>query len=45
MKGRLAEVLPKIWEEIPESYFEKLWKSMPDWVASVIDAKGWYTRY
>lgn len=45
VKGRLAEVLPKIWEEIPEAYFENLWKSMPDWVASVIDSKGWYTRY
>jgi transposase len=44
-KARLAEVLPYIWEEIPEASFQKLWKSMPDRVAAVIDAKGWYTRY
>jgi hypothetical protein len=41
----LADVLPEIWEEITEAYFEKLWKSMPDRVAAVIDAMGWYTRY
>jgi transposase len=29
VKARLAEVLPKIWQEIPQLYFEKLWKSMP----------------
>jgi hypothetical protein len=38
-------VLPEIWEEILEAYFEKLWKSMPHRVAAVIDSKGWYTRY
>jgi len=37
--------LPKIWEELPQSVFEKLWKSMPDRVQAVIDAKGWYTHY
>jgi len=28
-----------------EAYFEKLWKSMPDRVVAVINAKGWYQRY
>jgi hypothetical protein len=45
VNARLAEVLHKIREEIPEAYFERLWKSMPDRVAAVIDAKGWYSRY
>jgi hypothetical protein len=45
VKSRLAEVLPEIWKEIPEPYFERLWKCMPNRVAVVIDAKGWYTRY
>jgi len=45
VKARLAEVLPEIWEEIPEAYFETLGKGMPDRVAAVIDGKGWYTRY
>jgi hypothetical protein len=41
----LPEVLPEIWEEIPHTYFEKLWKRMLDKVAAVIDDKGWYSRY
>jgi len=45
VKARLAEVLPEIWEGIPEAYFEKLQNSVPNRVAAVIDAKGWYTRY
>jgi transposase len=45
VKQRLAKVLPEIWYEIPPEFFEKLWRSMPDRVAAVIDAKGWYTRY
>jgi transposase len=45
VKQRLAEVLPKVWETLPEEYFEKCWRSMPDRVQAVIDADGWYTRY
>jgi len=45
VKARLAEVLPKICEEMLEAYFEKLWKSMPDRVVAVINAMGWYQRY
>jgi len=41
----LAEILPKVWEEIPEGYFEAMLDSMPDRVPAVIDAKGWYTKY
>ena len=42
---RLAEVLPLCWEKIPETQFETLWKSMPDRVQTVIEVKGWQTRY
>lgn len=42
---RLAEVLPLVWDTIPEEFFEKLWRSMPDRVAAVIEARGWYTKY
>jgi transposase len=45
VKAKLAEVLPLCWEKIPQKQFEVLWKSMPDRVQAVIDAKGWYTRY
>ena len=45
VRDRLAEVLPLVWETIPESVFEKLWKSMPSRVAAVIEARGWYTKY
>jgi hypothetical protein len=34
------EVVPEIWEEIPETFFAKLWKSVPGKVAAVIDGKG-----
>jgi hypothetical protein len=40
---RLAVVLTEIWAEIPEEFFEKVWKSMPGRVATVISAEGWYT--
>ena len=45
VKARLAEVLPLCWEKIPETQFETLWKSMPECVQAVIEAKGWQTRY
>ena len=45
VRARLAEVLPQVWETIPDSFFEKLWLSMPDQVAAVIEAKGWQTKY
>jgi len=45
IRARLAEVLPLIWDTIPDSFFKKLWQSMPSRVAAVIDVKGWYTCY
>ena len=44
VKARLAEVLPLCWEKIPETQFETFWKSMPDLVQAIIEAKGWQTR-
>ena len=41
----MAEVLPLCWEKILETQFETLWKSMPDRVQAVIEAKEWQTRY
>ena len=45
VKERLVQVLPLVWETIPEEFFEKLWKSMPNRVAAVLEAKGGYTKY
>ena len=45
VKARLAQVLPRVWDNIPQKHFEALWKSMPARVEAVIDAKGWYTQY
>ena len=45
VKKKLAEILPLCWEKIPPKQFEALWRSMPDRVQAVIEAKGWYTRY
>ena len=45
VKARLAEVLPLCWEKIRETQFETLWKSMPERVQAITEAKGWQTRY
>lgn len=45
VRSKLIEVLPEVWDSLPESLIQKLWQSMPDRVAAVIAAKGWYTRY
>jgi transposase len=45
VRKKMSKVLPEVWQTIPPEFFEKLWMSMPDRVAAVIDAKGWYTRY
>jgi len=45
MQRRLAAILPQVWEEIRERYFETILDSMPERVQAVIDARGWYTRY
>jgi len=45
IRAHLAEVLPLVWETIPDSFFKKLWKSMPSRVEAVINVNGWYTRY
>ena len=45
VKKRLAQVLPLVWETIPEDFFKKLWKSMPNRVPTILEVKGEYTRY
>ena len=45
VRGRLIAVLPKVCDSLPEQLFDNLYPSMPDRLAAVIDAKGWYTRY
>lgn len=45
VKKKLVEVLPLVWDTIPDEFFEKLYKSMPSRVEAVIQAKGWYTKY
>lgn len=45
IKKKLGEVLPLVWDTIPEEFFERLSSSMPERVAAIIEAKGWYTRY
>ena len=45
VKARLAEIPPLFWEKIPETQFEKLWKSMPDHAQVVVEAKGWEARH
>jgi len=32
-------------ETIPGEFLEKLWKSMPDRIAAVLEARGGYTKY
>lgn len=45
VKNTLAEILPKVWDEIDPKVLESLWKPMPRRVEAVIEAKGWYTKY
>ena len=45
VKVRLAQVLPGVWDNIPQKHFEALWKSMAAHVEAVIEAKGWHTQY
>ena len=45
VRRKLAEILLLCWEKIPPKQFEALWRSMPDRVQAVIEAKGWYSRY
>ena len=45
VERRLVEVLPLVCETIPEEFFEKLWKSMPNRVAAGLEARGSYTKY
>ena len=44
-QAAIGDALIDVWDDIPESLFESLWQSMPDRVATIIDAKGWHTRY
>jgi len=45
VKQILAACLEDIWNEITRSFFKSLYESMPRWVAAVIKANGWYTKY
>ena len=38
IQWRLAEILPQVWEEIPEGCFEAMLNSMPDRVQAIINA-------
>jgi len=40
VQNKLVQVLPLVWETISEELFEKLWKSMPDRVAAVLETKA-----
>lgn len=45
VKGRLAEVLPIVWEQMDKEFLKKLVESMPRRVKALIRAKGWCTGY
>ena len=45
VKARLAQVLQRVWDNIPRKHFKALWKSMPAPAEAVIDAKVCYTQY
>jgi transposase len=41
----LAKALVETWNTLPDSLFELLIKSIPNWVNILWTAKGWYTKY
>jgi len=46
VRRALAEALTDTWrEEIEGDFPETLWESMPRRVATLLEAKGWYTKY
>lgn len=45
VKDVLRQQLHKVWWNIQEGILEQLVESMPDRVAALIEAKGWYTRF
>ena len=45
VKRKLAEILPLAWEIIPLEFVEKLWKTMPNRVAAVLEVRRRYTKY
>jgi len=46
VRKHLAEALDQVWaQDIEGEFLEKLWEFLPNRVAAVLDASGWYTRY
>ena len=45
VKERLTQVLLLVWETISEEFCKKMWISIPDRVAAVLEARGGYTKY
>jgi len=46
VRRALAKALTDTWrEEIEGDFLETLWESMPRRVATLLEAKGWYTKY
>jgi len=46
VRKHLAEALNQVWaQDIEGEFLEKLWEALPNRVAAVLDARGWYTRY
>ena len=46
VRKHLAEALNQVWaQDIEGEFLEKLWESLPNRVAAVLDARGWYTKY
>lgn len=44
VKKKLAEILPKVWDEIDPKVLESLLKTILGSLEVVIEAKGWYTK-
>ena len=46
VKKHLAKALNQVWaQDIEGEFLERLWESLPNRVAAVLDARGWYTKY
>jgi len=45
-KKHIAEVLNQVWaQDIQGEFLEKLWKSLFNTIATILDARAWYTKY
>jgi transposase len=45
IRSYLTKAIEQAWEKLGQDYFDRLIHSMPNRVAALLEANGWYTKY